>query len=307
MSLFLKERMSYIFLVFLVFHTYTVFAVVQSDDPSPCTPPEAPFSVGEEVIYKLYYHLAPLWLAAGEVTFKVEDDGDNYHLSAIGKTYPFYEWFFKVRDEYHSYVNKKTLLPVVSIRDIEEGSYRLYERIYFDHQTGEAISDRGKSKENLKRTVYSPGHCMHDMLSVIYYMRTLEYDQFSKGQLIPVEIFMDKEVWPLDVEYLGKEKETKIKGQGSYSTIRFSPEVIEGYIFRKDTRMSVWVSDDDIRLPLLIESPVSVGKIKAVLKNPYDTMRKGVFSLWWLILGYPTFCYLRQFWLFLMGKRYNNT
>lgn len=255
--------------------TPMISGVIEEMDPSPCTPPAPNFRIGEEVTYKLYYHLAPLWLAAGEVTFRVEDAGDTYHLSAIGKTFPFYEWFFKVRDEYHSYVDKKTLLPTVSIRDIQEGGYSLYEKIVFDQDAGTAVSDRGKSKDNLKRTSYTPGNCMHDMLSVIYYMRTLDYDNLKQGQLIPVEIFMDKEVWPLDVEYLGKEAETRVKGQGDFRTIRFSPEVIEGYIFKKDTRMNVWVSDDGDRIPLLIESPVSVGKIKAVLNSPFSQVVQG--------------------------------
>ena len=87
------------------------------------------------------------------------------------------------------------------------------------------------------------------------------------GQHIPIKIFMDKEIWPLKIQYRGREDRTKVKGQGRFKTIKFGPEVIEGYVFKKDTQMNVWVSDDQNKIPLLIESPLSVGSIKAVLKS----------------------------------------
>ena len=111
------------------------------------------------------------------------------------------------------------------------------------------------------------GDCMHDILSVVYYARNIDYDNFDAGQTFPVKIFMDKEIHPLQVKYKGKEAKKKIKGQGSFNTIKFSPEVITGDVFEEGTEMNIWVSDDGNRIPLLIESPVSVGSVKAVLKS----------------------------------------
>jgi hypothetical protein len=244
----------------------------QSEQDGLCNVKNRTFQDGEEITYKLYYHLAPMWLAAGEVTFKVEEIGNQYHLSAEGTTYPFYEWFFKVRDYYDSYVDKETLLPSLSIRKIQEGKYTLYDKIFFDQKGRKAISDRGRTIETTKRTEYDLDDCMHDMLSVIYFSRNLEFEKFAPGHKFPIQIFMDEKAWPLSVEYIGKEEEKKIKGQGSFKAIQFSPDVIEGYVFKKGTRMNIWVSDDKNRIPLLIESPVSVGKIKAVLKD-YDGLK----------------------------------
>ena len=53
----------------------------------------------------------------------------------------------------------------------------------------------------------------------------------------------------------------------TFKTIKFTPEVIAGQVFDEDTEMNVWVTDDQNRIPLLIESPVAVGSVKAVLKN----------------------------------------
>ena len=225
------------------------------------------FQDGEEIVYKLYYNWNFVWLAAGEVTFKVKEYNNKYHVSAEGRTYSSYEWFFKVRDTYESYLDKQTLLPHTSIRDVHEGKYTLYEKVDFDQNTGKAVSLRGRTKSQAEEKSYQVESCMHDILSIIYYSRNIDFDGMSNGSEIPIKIFMDKEVWPLKVTYKGKETNKKIKGRGKFNTIKFSPEVIKGEVFKEEDGMSVWVSDDQNRIPLMIESPVSVGSVKAVLKN----------------------------------------
>ncbi len=236
-------------------------------DLETCAIENTSFGDGEEVVYKLYYNWNFIWIPAGEVVFTTKDVGDAYHLSAVGKTYKSYDWFFKVRDHYQCFVDKESLLPKVAIRDVAEGKYRLYDKITFDQENQKATSLRGNSKEKAFSREYEVGSCMHDILSIVYYTRNFDYDQYEAGQKFPVKIFMDKEVWPLQVSYKGKEQNVKIKGNGRYNTIKFSPEVISGNIFAEGTQMNVWVSDDQNRVPLLIESPVSVGSVKAVLKS----------------------------------------
>ncbi len=233
-----------------------------------CRSENVAFQAGEEIVYKMYYNWNFVWLSAGEVVFSVRDNGTTYHISAHGQTYKSYEWFYRVRDKYDTYIDKETLLPLVSIRDIQEGGYRLYDRVEFDHKAGKAVSLRGKTKESAKKTVYDIDSCMHDLLSIVYFCRNIPFDQIPKDYEIPIKIFMDKEVWPLQVHYRGKEAAKKIKGQGKFKAIHFTPDVIEGgYYFGEGTNMHIWVSDDANRIPLMIESPVSVGSVKAVLKS----------------------------------------
>lgn len=233
----------------------------------PCRMENNTFEDGEEIVYKIYYNWNFVWLAAGEVTFKVKDLGNKYHLSAHGRTYKSYEWFFTVRDYYDTYIDKETLLPYISIRNVREGGYRLYDAVTFDPNRNVAISNRGKSREVAKPTEYSVDNCMHDILSIIYYTRNIDFNHLNEGAQLPIKIFMDKETWPLKVKYKGKEEGKKIKGQGKFRTHRFTPEVIAGEVFKEDSQMSVWVSDDQNKIPLLIESPVSVGSVKVVLKS----------------------------------------
>lgn len=237
------------------------------DQYSPCGGRNAAFQPGEEITYKIYYNWQFVWMAAGEVTFKVDDDGDLYQLSAQGRTYDSYEWFYKVRDDYTSYVDKSSMLPVEYIQEIEEGKFRAYDRIHFDQIAYKAVSHRGKTKFDTKEKTYDLGGCMHDVLSMIYYLRNVDFDRYRPDDALDISVFMDKKTHPVRVNYRGKEARKKIKGQGRFNTIHFSPEMSEGEVFEKGTTMDIWVSDDNNRVPVQIESPLKVGSIKAVLKS----------------------------------------
>lgn len=259
-----------IFLVISAFAPSSIGGQKQANDPGfgGCSMDNTAFDVGEEITYKLYYNWNFIWIPAGEVVFKVKDFNNQYHLSVVGKTYSSYEWFFKVRDYYDTYVDKETLLPTVSIRDVTEGGYTLYDKVHFDQKKKKATSVRGRTIDTIKENnKFDLEDCTHDILSIIYHARNIDYNQYESGQKFPIKLFMDKKSWPLEVNYLGKESEKKIKGLGKFNTIKFSPEVVSGFVFSNDTKMDVWVSDDENRVPLLIESPVSVGSVKAILKD----------------------------------------
>ena len=89
--------------------------------PDVCSTQNNTFEDGEKLVYKLFYNWGYLWLSAGEVEFTVTDLGNEYHLNAVGKTYSSYEWFFKVRDRYQAYIDKETLLPSRTVREVAEG------------------------------------------------------------------------------------------------------------------------------------------------------------------------------------------
>lgn len=235
--------------------------------PDPCKTENITFQHGEKVVYKLYYNWNFVWLSAGEVTFSVNDTGNDYHVAVRGRTYSSYEWFYKVRDNYESYLDKKTLLPKMHLKDIHEGGYKRYDRTTFNQQQRHAVSMRGKTRDELKRKDIPLDGCMHDLISIVYYARNLDYDDLRVNQEIPIKILMDQEIYPLSLKYLGQEKSTKVKGVGKFKTRKFSPQLITGEVFKEGDEMTIYVTDDDNKLPVLIESPVSVGSVMAVLKS----------------------------------------
>ena len=228
---------------------------------------DVPFQAGEELVYKIYYNLNFVWISAGEATFKVEDEGNRYHFSATGVTYDSYEWFYKVRDYYHTYADKQTLLPQTSIRHIKENKYSIYDKVEYDQKNRKASYIRGQTQDRATLNGnLTLSDCMHDVLSIIYYCRSLDYTNVQNGQDFPAKIMLDEETYPLKYRFLARE-EKNIRGLGKFNAMRFSPQLVSGNVFKENAQMKIWASDDANKIPLMIESPVAVGSVKIVLKS----------------------------------------
>lgn len=261
------------YLSILVFVMGTAF--INKKSPSPCTEEKDSvyaFGAGEELTYKLYYHWGIVWLPAGEVKFRVNEHRLGWHFEADGYTYGSYEWFYKVRDRYESIVDSSSFLPTWSVRDIEEGGYQLYDELNYDHTRGTVESFRGKTKEEAKLSEYSIAPCVQDILTVMYKMRNTDVTQLSYGDELPVDFFLDKNTYSINMRYKRNENRLKIKGLGRFDAYVFSPELIGGDVFQEGTEMDIYVSRDKNKIPLLIESPLKVGSVKAVLKS-YSSLK----------------------------------
>jgi hypothetical protein len=231
-----------------------------------CDTPNHSWQGGEEVTYKIYYQLNFIWIAAGEATFKVKDLGDRYYISIDGKTINAFEWFYQVRDHYESVIDKKTLLPLSFSRDIHEGKYEWWDKFYFDQKKHTVQASKGWPDKETKQYSYNLSGCMHDLISIVYNIRNVNFEKLYEGQEIDVKVFIEEE-YPLKVQLREKNKETRIHGLGKQMTHLIRPQVVSGHFFNEDTRMDVYMSADGNSLPLMIESPVSVGQVKAVLKS----------------------------------------
>lgn len=241
-----------------------------------CYEQKISFKADEALQYKIYYNWKALWMSAGTVDFSVQnemiEDTPTFHTTAIGKTYKRYEWFYKVYDVYESYIDTTTYKPVRFVRDISEGDYTKKLSYNFDFEKQEANIPYFYRKD-VPQTTNSPitvTPCTFDMLSVVYYVRNLDYDLLAVNDTIPVDVLMDGEVYPLYFVYIGKE-ELKTE-MGTFRCLKLKPSLMDGYIFEGGDFMTIWATDDDNRLPLLIESPLRVGYVKAYLDN-FENLR----------------------------------
>jgi hypothetical protein len=101
---------------------------------------------------------------------------------------------------------------------------------------------------------------VQDVLSSIYFARNIDFDQYKPEDKIRFSMFLDNEVYEMYIRYLGKE--TVKTRYGKFKAIKFKPLLIKGTIFEGGEKMTVWVSDDQNRIPVRIESPISVGSVK---------------------------------------------
>lgn len=241
-----------LFLIPLLF----IFCLPSGFEDDYCNLKNSAFKEGEKVTYKIFYTLAGMYVEAGEVVFSCGLEKLNnipvYHLVATGKTLPFYDHFYKVRDRYESYTDTETLKPYQFTRDVKEGGTNKYENIRFNQVSHSAITDKG---------VYKVNSCIHDVLSAMYYLRNIDFTNLKTGDKIPFSMFLENQLYPSYIRYLGKEiVKTKY---GRFHAIKFKPLLIKGTLFSEGEKMTVWVSDDPDHLPLRVESAIVVGSVKA--------------------------------------------
>lgn len=254
-----------IFLTIYLFISIAVFA-----QTSPCKTVNTTTQSGETLTYKIYYTLAGIYANTAEVTFSNSLEKLNnrpvYHFVGNGKTYPNYDWFFKVRDVYESYVDTASMLPYKFTRNVSEGKNKIYNQAIFNQTNNTAISTN--------KLIKTPA-CVQDVLSSIYYARNIDFSNSKINDKIYFNMYLDDVVYPIYITYLGKEKiKTKF---GTYNTIKFRPKLIEGTIFKGGDKMTVYVTDDANKIPVYIETPILVGTIKVYLssyKNLINAMMK---------------------------------
>ncbi len=214
------------------------------------------FKSGENVSFYVFYTLAGVWLHAGTAKFVVTQERLNnkpvWHFDGTGISLPAYDKFYKVNDRYQSYVDTNTLQPLKFVRNVDEGKFRKDELITFNKSNNTANTADGKS--------FKVPSCVHDVMSQVYYARNIDFNKYKVNDTIPFNLFLDNEVNKVYIRYLGKET---IKSKyGKFRCLKFRPLLLQGSMFNAGEKMTVWVSDDDNRLPIRIESAISVGSVK---------------------------------------------
>lgn len=249
---------------------FFVFFLCYQRLPAQCITANNTITSGEKISYEVYYNLGIFWFNAAEVYFKTDSIVQNnvplYHFISKGSTHENYDWFFKVRDTYESYVEASSFKPLLAKRNTSEGSYIANERYTFNQSKGLLYSSVVTSKKPMKLDTVKIPPCIFDVLSATYYARNIDLSKYKQGDKIPINIIIDNEVFNLYIRYIGKETITN-KDKSRYRCIKFKALIIEGSIFKGGEDLTVWVSDDETKIPVYIEANILVGSIKAYIKE----------------------------------------
>lgn len=250
---------------------YTVFLMLMLSlvevAEAQCSSGGPAFIPGEVITYEVAYNWGLLWVNAGEVFFKtdtIEFQGSNcYYFESCGKTYDFYDWFYKVDDCYQSWCDYNYIKPISFKRNTSEGGYWVSNSYTFgpNNQIFSSVSHKDKP---LRLDTLQAKPCTFDVLSAIYQVRSLDFSHIQKGDSLPVNFIIDGEFFTLSLIYLGKEN-VKNRYGDSYICDKFSIKLVEGTIFKEHEELYVWLIDDKNRIPLMVEAKVLIGSVKAYL------------------------------------------
>ncbi|HWY12865.1 MAG TPA: DUF3108 domain-containing protein [Bacteroidia bacterium] len=216
--------------------------------------PNTAFKEGEVLTYRLHYGIMDAGTAVLEVKPEVLDISGRkvYHIVGNGFSQGTFDWFFKVRDRYETFIDKDAMVPWMFVRRVDEGGVKFSQDYTFNHYTKKVDVGGGEK--------YDVPVGIQDMLSSFYAARNMDFTNAKEGDIFSLTSFMDKELWPVKIRYLGKETiETAI---GKFSCLRFCPIVQKGRVFKREDDLNVWITADKNHIPLRAQAKILIGSIK---------------------------------------------
>ena len=215
--------------------------------------PNEAFGSGEYLEFEVGYGFIKAGTATLEVRREVNYRGyQSLELVSTAKSYPALAKLYYVEDYNYSVLDYHGLFPWRYQKDVHEGRYQAFRWAEFD-QKGKKILT---AKDTMDASEY-----VQDALTALYYTRTIP---LQVGQTVAMEVFSDGKKYLLEVKVLKKEKVTV--PAGTFRTLVVEPLLKTPGIFQQTGKIKVWLTDDRLRLPVLMKSRVLIGSISAQLK-----------------------------------------
>ncbi|HTI59655.1 DUF3108 domain-containing protein [Mucilaginibacter sp.] len=232
---------------------------------------EPAFKPGEKLSYKMKYGI----FTAAEANIRVEEtplkfeDKPSYHIIAEGKTAGTFDVFYKVRNRYETYVDEQTIEPYFYAENRHESNYKHTDIVVFNHRNHTIKAKKG---------IFPLEGKVFDFLSSYYYARCIDVSKLQIGEKMDIQYFLEDGVHTLTITYMGKEKVTC--SMGTFNCLKFNPTIIPGRIFRKDSKLYLWITDDGNRIPVKAHVELIVGSLNmdltaaSGLKYPLNPVSK---------------------------------
>lgn len=246
---------------------------------------ELAFRSGERMDFILHYKWGSINTDVGTATVSLDSLTFNgqkaFKCTASGRTKKFFDVFFKVRENFSSWFTREGMRPLKFTRDTYEGGYEARNTYLYKWDAAEPYiaADVYTSKMGQKSMQLPLTPCTYDLPALFFFARNMDVENVEPGKRYPMTFAIDEEIY--NVYFILHGRETiKVKGLGTVNTIRFAAKLLEGEVFKGEEDMTIWVSDDENRLPVCFEAPLRVGVAAGRmsgyggLKSPFTSLVK---------------------------------
>lgn len=240
----------------LFFVTASLYTVCGQELP---VKKETAFKEGEVLSYKLKYG----FITAAEATIKVQatdmkfDGKPTFQLVVDARTSGTFDVFYKIRDHYDLYIDKTELTPYFYQENIREANYKRQDKARFYQDGKKVVANTG--------TYNTPTTQTFDLVSAYYFARSLDISKMKINDTFKLNYFLGDEISALEIQYVGKEV---IKSKlGDIRCLKFSPSIKPGRIFKKDSKLYLWITDDGNRVPVKAQVEILVGSVTLEIKS----------------------------------------
>ncbi|AIN73162.1 DUF3108 domain-containing protein [Flavobacterium psychrophilum] len=229
------------------------------------------FDVGEWFKFRIHYGMITAGYATLEVKEAAISNKKVFYTVGHGYTSGMAKTFFKVEDHYQSFIDKTTYKPYQFLRKIDEGGYTKNQEGFFNQDKNTVLV---KDHKNNTDKSFNVSENVQDIVSAFYYLRNHpNINRLNIGESIMIDMFFDDEITKFKLKFMGRE--TIKTSFGKVKAMIFRPLVQSGRVFKEEESLTVWISDDENKIPLRIKASLAVGSLKADLeifkglKNPF--------------------------------------
>jgi hypothetical protein len=210
-------------------------------------------TVGERLVFSIRYGMIKAGTAVMEVVDRKKVDGrPAYHIVSTANSNSVFDGIYRVRDRVISLMDEDRLFSLYFEKHLREGRYRVDQQVRFDHVRAVATYQDGREAS------ISPG--AFDVLAAFYRVRTMP---LQPGQRFFLESHDNRRNFPLRVTVLRRERvETPA---GTFDCLVVEPTLRSGAFFKNEGKLTIWLTDDDRRMPVLMRSKLPIGAISVEL------------------------------------------
>lgn len=212
------------------------------------------FGLGEHLKFDITYG----FITAGYATMSVDkliefENRPCYRIVTTANSNSFFSSFYNVDDRVESIIDAIGLFSWRFEKNLKEGKYRAIRKFSFDQRNHKALY-------NNDTTTVPP--YVQDALSVFYFVRTQD---LKVGESVFVDHYNDGKLYPMEIKVL--KKETITVPAGTFECLVIEPLMQSVGVFKHEGKLKVWLTNDRLRLPVLMKSKVLVGSIAAELTS----------------------------------------
>lgn len=220
----------------------------------------------ERITYSLCFKWGAVQTEVGRATFvtrSVDYKGQEaIHSTIEGKTAPFFDAFYKIREKFESWMLMDGILPMEYRRDTYENGY-LADNHYVYDWPWKVIHANVKFGDKPRKELDIPlEKGVYDLPAMLPYLRSIDYASQAKGGTQVVKVAIDDEVFSIRIRFLGPEV-VKVRKKGGMDSYKIAISLVAGAIFDEGKELSVWMSADEKKVPLALMVPLKVGTVRA--------------------------------------------
>lgn len=229
------------------------------------------FVSGEDIRYDLYLNVGILNARAGRGSLTVTEANyrgvNAYKTTMLLNTSGLAGSLYSVNDTLTSFIDKD-LRPLLFTKEAHEGKDHSVERQSFSYE-GDKVHIRTfriRNGEERFDEMITTDQCTYDYLSVLAYIRNLDFTGMKPGDRHPIRFISGRKSVNMYVNYQGISS-VKANNGKKYEVINLSLTILDDAFENQKDALKASLTNDENRIPVIIDTTLKFGSIKAVLRD----------------------------------------